>query len=502
MVVMYNLIKNRSLIIILLLYQFLILYSLPSVFANENCQLAIPRYGSIKCFNTGQIESIQLSFTNEEKLSVSEPFSCLSNCNLYENDIYFTCGTLQSLHWEVYVDGNLQVVRSANPLENKGTLPLSFETPKRLTIKAWCRGADVWTTHPVKTYSVSVKQDKIMLEEAWAGSLEYVPIPGTEGCTLNRVINKYKGDTDVSSYFDPITGTIKTKPPSTYTSISEMPTNWKIGDSYVFVKDWQTGIADISVTYDKNNNAYWCGGLSGNRVIYNVKKVISKTGSCYAIPTSIYKSGVECCFPSDCSWKGVKYTCNPDTWSCEETRWCDSQLDCDQVFGEGVCQNKKMTSWVCDTTKPWGNHKGTCVKKIRTVTQCPTDCTGDEYYDEIEGKCKLRYTLLECPIGKCCVSGGKYKPREWSNGLICCRSEDSFIGECKQTCSISPSKNRSSKKSGITGHAIVITSDINIILIIGVIIVISVGGILFFILRKPKEIEDESEEKLEDEEEF
>lgn len=463
-----------------------------NVLADENCQLAIPRYGTIKCYNTGQIESIPLTFTNNVDLSISELFSCLSNCELSENDISFNCSRGQALHWEIYIDGNLKVVRSL--FKNEGVLPVKFERPSTLTIKAWCRDI-LFKTHPVKSYSVSVKQDKIMLEEARAGSLDYTPIPGTEGCTLNSVIDKYRGDTDVSSYYDPTIGKVKNKPSSTYTSVNEMPTNWKIGDSYVYVSDWQTGIADISVTYDKDNNPYWCGGLLGHRVIYNVKKIISKSGSCYAIPTSIYKSNVECCFPSDCSWKGVQYTCDPGTWSCEETRWCDSQLDCDQVFGEGVCQNKEMTSWVCDTTKPWGDHKGTCIRKTRSVSQCPSDCTSDEYYNQVEGVCKPRSILLDCPPGECCVVGGNYKPRECPNGLTCCRSEGLYVGECKQSCGISQTENSNiNKGNGMTGYLVGMSPSIWII--IGLFIVVIIGVGLFFILKKPKKIKELDEEEF------
>lgn len=483
----------------LIIVSFLVIFALPT-FAAESCTAAVPRYGVIQCINSGQRESQTLQFVNTNEQTTSNNFACLSNCEVQENDILFTCDNLQALHWELYLDGSATplIVKSANPMENKGNLPYSFERPHSVILKAWCRGLDAWTTHPTKTAAVSIKQDLIILKEGWAGSLPDVTITGSEGCTLNKVVDIYKGEAIVTSYLNPVTDTQTTKPTSTYSNVNEMPTNWKINDNYIFVKDWQTGIADISFTYNKQNNVYWCGGLSGSRKIYNVNKITSTTGACYAVPTSVYLQNIECCFPADCSWKGSTYTCNPDTWKCEETKPCNSELDCQQTFTSGVCQSKQVTNWVCDTSKKWGNNAGTCVKQTKTVQQCSSDCTSNEYYNDVEGVCKPRVIILDCPPGRCCKSGGNYKEQTCMSSLECCTTSDLIIGECKQSCAPPPSNPATTSEQGQTGNELSggqtitdtsIASPLesgSMLILIVIIVIVAAGGLgYYFMKQKP-----------------
>lgn len=489
-------IMKKILIIILLSF-----ISLPIAFAQESCQIAIPRYGSVVCRSQNIYEPVLTSFVASSDKSTLT-YACLSNCELKSNDVKIQCDWSIG-GWKAEVNG---IEKYSTGMFGEKANEIKWSRGDTFLITAKCRGADFWTTHPVKdASSVTISQLKIMLEEAWAGSLEYVPIPNTEGCALNKVVDRYRGDIDVQSYLDPQTGSPKSKLSSTYTSVNQMPTNWKVSESYIFVKDWQTGIAGISLTYDKQNNAYWCGGLSGSRKIYNVNKVTSVTGSCYAIPDSIYKPNIECCFPADCSWKGMKYTCNPDTWSCEETRWCDSDLDCQQVFGEGICQNKQITKWACNTNKKWGTHLGTCEKIIRTVQQCSSDCTNSEYYNEEEGRCKSRVTILDCPLGKCCKSGGNYKEKSCSSGLLCCSTADPILGECKQSCeptttTISTSSKASSGSSGVgLGTGMATSAPTDFIWIPIIIVIAGLGGAGYFFWqwynKKPKKTEKIEKEK-------
>jgi len=398
------------------------------IFAQE-CQLAIPRYGVVECYDMGDLESHQIVFKSVNDESHGS-FTCISDCELtYVPEV--DCGGWGT-HWKIQVNGDTKYEESSVG-EGKNYVNIKFDRGDTLTVVAYCRE---WLggKHPLPINSIEVWQELIMLKEGWAGTLPTTTISNTEGCTLNKVVDRYKGDTDVTSFLNPVTGSQETKPSSTYSSVHDMPTNWKVGDNYIFVKDWETGIADISLTYDKDNNPYWCGGVSGSRKIYRVEEITSVSGKCYAIPKSIYLSNVECCFPADCSWKGTTYTCNPETWKCEETKPCNTQLDCDQVFGEGICQNKQVIKWTCDFSEKWGNYAGTCTKQTKSVSQCPSDCTSDEYYNEDEGKCKPRVVLLDCPAGKCCKSGGNYKPKDCPSGLNCCLTAGSIIGNCKAKC--------------------------------------------------------------------
>lgn len=482
---------------------FIVVISLIFLTVNINaqeCELATPRYGSVVCRDQGITETVAKNFVIGEKESILS-YVCLSECHLNPSNVVIQCDWSVG-GWKAEVNGN---VKYSTGIFGEKTESIDWNRDDSFLVTASCTGADFWTTHPVKSSSsVQMSQKKIMLEEAWAGSLEYVPIPGTEGCSLNNVIDRYRDDTNVQSYFDPATGKTETKPSSTYTSFNQIPTNWEVSESYIFVKDWQTGIADISLTYDKDDNSYWCGGLSGNRKIYNVQKVNSVTGACYSIPTSISKTNIECCFPADCTWKGSTYTCNPDTWSCEETRWCDSQLDCDQVFGEGICQNRQITSWVCDTNQPWGTHSGTCIRNERIVNQCPSDCTTDEYYNEQEGSCKPRNILLNCPADKCCKEGGNYKTQSCDSGLYCCQTGSlSSIGECKETCDYATTQKQQDSQQ-FTGAVIsenpIIDSTLPII--VGIIVIVAVVGYFGFtrmrkkpyVLKTPQPKPVESEE--------
>lgn len=476
-------------IVIILGVLFLILFSAPSIFAQENCTLAIPRYGRVECVSLGVSESIKLSFTRSGNQLIST-YSCLSDCDINPKvDIITKCGFGRGINNVIEIGGVKKYVTPAPGNEDADT-SIKWRRDQSFILKSTCH-TNFASDEPPTELSASLSQIKIILNEGWAGSLPDTKIPGTEGCTLNSVIDKYKEDKSID-FLNPSTDKSETKPSSTYSSVSQLPTNWKVGDSYIFVKDWQTGIADISLTYDKQNNGYWCGGLTGNRKIYSVNKVISGAGPCYSIPTSLDKQ-VECCFPSDCSVKGSGYTCNPDTWKCEETKWCDSQLDCDQVFGKGVCQDNKVTGWTCDTTKKWGSHTGTCVKNIKDVKQCPSACTGQEYYNEGEGLCKPRSVILDCPAGSCCLEGGSYKPSICSNSLTCCTGGDSKIGSCKQSCTII-------QEDGKTNHVNTKSAEQLPGLEIGSFLPVIIGGsvigvvvLLVFILRKPKDLEDEEE---------
>ena len=70
-------------------------------------------------------------------------------------------------------------------------------------------------------------------------------------------------------------------------------------------------------------------------------------------------------------------------------------MDCDSVFGEGVCQNNKINQWVCDTSKRWGDYLGTCIHSSKQVSECPSDCSNKEYYNEEQGVCLPRAGLKD-----------------------------------------------------------------------------------------------------------
>ena len=375
------------------------------VFA-ENCELATPRYGVVQCVNTNQRETQTTTFGSFDGEWSITNIPCLSNCEVSASGINIDCTGVPWDVSEIWLNEQKQ-----------NSFPILWNRGDELVVKGKC--TNLITNSAVPSNSqITYQQDQIMLQEGWAGSLPDTPVTGSEGC----VLNKNYDTTNINSYFDPTTSQTKSKQDyslSTYSSLSQFPNNWKIGDHFIFVKEWQTGIADISLTYDKNNNSYWCGGQYGSRTIYNVEQVTSPSGQCYDIPQSVSISNAECCFPSDCVSKGAEYTCNPDNWKCEQTKPCNSQLDCDQTFGEGVCQNDKINQWVCDLTKKWGDYAGTCVHSEKQVTECPSNCNSNQYYNEEQGKCLTRAGLTEKNINSSANgSSPSYTTSQSSTGTV------------------------------------------------------------------------------------
>ncbi len=452
---------------IIILFAIIISISATFVIASNSCQLATPRYGVVQCVQTGQRETQKTSFGGFDGEWSSVDIPCLSNCELTSNDIKIVCGGIPWDESEVYKNGQMQ-----------NSYPILWNRGDNLIVRGRC--ASIGTNHPVPTEtSITYQQDLIMLKEGWAGSLPDTPVSGSEGC----VLNKYYDTTAVNSYLDPTSGQTQLKPGSTYPSLQQYPSNWKIGDHFIFINDWQTGIADISLTYDKDNNAYWCGGQVGSRLIYNVRDITSSTGNCYAVPQSIYRSNIQCCFPSDCANNpnyGPQFTCNPDDWKCEKTKPCNSQLDCDQTFGEGICENHQIVKWNCNFNKPWGDHSGTCEENIRAVSQCPSDCTSGEYYDDVQGQCKPRIEYIDCPAGKCCDSGGKYIPESCSSGLTCCKIDGSLVGECKISCDENNDKGISLSGVSVEGTKKTSNGFSIIATVIGLLVLIGIGGGFYF----------------------
>jgi len=463
----------------------------------EECQLATPRYGVVECYDMGDTDSVDIFLEHSEEKSVGS-FSCVSDCYLNSLNLPdVSCGGWGT-HWEIYKNGEIKYEESS--IEGRDEKEINLDYGDELSIVAYCRGL-LGGKSPLPINRVEILQDLVMLKESWAGSLPFRTIGESDGCILNEEIDQ---DTNVDSYLDVNSDIKKNKESSTYNSLSQFPTNWQIGDNYIFVKDWQTGIADISLTYDKNNNAYWCGGQSGNRKIYNVEKINSVSGKCYSIPKSIALSNVECCEDVDCLnlGFGAKYVCNPDNWKCEETKPCNSQLDCESTFGEGVCENREIIKWVCDTNKKWGNYAGTCVNIVRKVSQCAYDCSNNEYYNEEEGLFKSLKKILNCPSGKCCIPGGNYKEKLCYGSLQCCNLEGSFVGTCAEDCSQIHKKDLSEDKitGGVTGVSEKKSSSTGIIILIITLALIG-GTIAYFLYTKnkgtklKKEVKKDLEEK-------
>jgi len=467
----------RKLILILALG--LVLFNL--VWAEE-CELALPRYGVVECYDMGNTDSMDISLEHGTEQSTGS-FVCVSDCelNTMDNIPEVSCGVGWGAHLELYKNADIVYEESSTSFRSEKNI--HFDYGDELSMIGYCRKLLGGKT-PLPINKITILQKVVMLKEGWAGTLQSSTIDNTEGCVLNKNINP---DTDINNYLNVASEEQESKPSSTYTSQSQFPINWRVGENYIFVKDWQTGIADISLVYGKDNEAYWCGGQTGSRKIYNVDLITSNSGKCYSIPKSIANSNIECCEDVDCLGLGfgAKYVCNPDSWKCEQTKPCNSQLDCESTFGEGVCENKEINKWNCDTSKEWGDYAGTCVNSIKSVSQCPSDCSNNEYYNEEEGRCKSLNKILDCPVGKCCADGGSYKEKKCGGNQECCTVSGAFVGICKDDCSQITDEELKTME-GFTGASIGSNNSSTGKLILVVFLILIGGAIVFFYIKNKK----------------
>lgn len=371
---------KKTLLFLVVFLSFLI----PIVAYAQECEFAIPRYGILKCVNTQEIEKIKvdLSYIYEGKWSVNT-LSCLSYCEINkENYIKIIC---KSSHNPVY-----EIRKNNKIIED--SFPISWTVDDRLFLMAKCNGTNNKTYNLLEDSYVEYNQEKIMLYKGFNESELKDPVQGTEGCKL-----KTFNDVKVETYLDPLKGVFRVKPKSYPEEIKIFSGKWSIGDYYSFVKAWYIDFPNISVTYDKENNYFWCEGKPGSRKIYSVTTFNDPNGNCYDVPQSIYMRNIECCFDSDCKHLGEKYNCNPDTWSCEETSPCDSHDYCKHIFDNDTCDDKTLVRWKCNYYRPWKNYRGSCEKEIIPVNDCPEECNNGYDYDALECK-QLAKTTQDNPL--------------------------------------------------------------------------------------------------------
>ena len=167
-------------VILFLIFSLLIL----PVFGQQQtpqCQLAIPRYGVVKCVSTSAdiTDSITLEANNDQS---EGRYTCVTNCVLSNLPIP-DCGFGWDYHWEVHVDGNVESVykRSSWLGGSQGNLPVEITKGHSITIIGWCRNI-LTPKKPLPLTSVNIKKQVWRLEEGWAGTLDYVPVPETGDC--------------------------------------------------------------------------------------------------------------------------------------------------------------------------------------------------------------------------------------------------------------------------------------------------------------------------------
>ena len=420
--------------------------------SGQSCQLATPVFGVLRCVSLGVTETQQLVMTQFSSSEAKGSYSCLSNCQLQSySDISFdqactnVVGGKGTKAAQILVDGTVRAQvqdDSSGVSVTAGSFPVSFTRPQQITVRAWCDQRFLISGSIVAaTGKTNLQKTAIRLQEEQAGSLPAVNLAGTNDCNWNsQLTDTYKElKQQAESYYDTSQQRTVSSGAGSITNLQNAPTNWQVGDNYIFTRAYQPSIS-LNFFQAPDGTIYWVGGLAGSRQLYSVKQVTSPIdGTCYAIPQSLVKT-VECAFPTDCNYKGVGYTCDTSTFTCKTSGTaCNSDLECGAVFGTAQCINRVLDGWTCDLSQPTGGKAGTCKNTKQSVNQCPGECTGSQFWDKTTTTCKNIDQLLDCPQGACCIAGGSYKPQSCSFGQVCCpRSGSSDVGDCKQSCGTPP----------------------------------------------------------------
>ncbi len=420
------------------------------VFAEEDCKIAYPQFGTVYCEQTNNYDYPKKELNPSGEWSVAS-FTCVTECELQQNWIidYNTgnplhmgdnfCPGIPVLGVLVEVNGEkaYQYTWSGGGV---GTWPINFDrVNNNLEVKLQC--CDITGCRPLANGgSVKIKQAQTWLYDENPDKT-HAKVENSKYCVPQNLITKYHEYSlkDYSSYPTQWYEGDNKRTISEFIGNSELiknierlPENMKDGDTYSYFYKW-IEVPDINTINGRDGElSGYCGGSLTDRKLYSFDEV-ETFSRCYMIPTSIKRS-VECCYNEDCSWKDPSgnLRCDPSTFTCTDKRPCNSDIEC----GEEVCSNFQSTTWSCDFSKPWYPYGGECKKSIKSVPCCEdSDCPNPskQYCNRDEG-CKDLYILIDCPMGMCCKEGGDYKPKDCPSNLECCPTSSPIIGECKSSC--------------------------------------------------------------------
>jgi hypothetical protein len=506
----------------------------------------VPQFGTVVCQGSTPptYEYPEKNFSGSSESVVS--FDCISDCS-FEQVSWITdssgrgvdqggqaCSTGWGLSFYIYVGSNPTPTFARYVLGNtNGNLPVNFDrTSGSLTIKATCcpLGLNYGCTKIADGFKAKIKQTTIWLYDGNPGQPVPQQVDGSVNCIPNSFVQKYSNKRVISGDMPSDISSV-VKPPNyqdiltIQNNLLNAPVNMRPGQTYSYLYGWNV-VPNINILYKKDGSiSGYCGGSVGNRQVFDFSTVTTASGSCYLIPTT-FSRNAECCYNEDCKWKDPSgsLVCDPNTFSCSEQRPCNSDIDC-QVPGEASCLNKQETSWNCNLNQKWYPYQGTCVKTTKVVPCCSdNDCpdSANQYCDKEKG-CLQRYVLMDCPSGKCCESGGNYKPQSCYSGLQCCHYGDPIIGECKTSCAPPPTQTSqpsqvaqpqqtsqpttgeniypsSGTSMPITGNLLANLNSTNLAVIVGIVIAICIGGFLVYRNRKSgtrivKEVKKHKEKK-------
>ena len=413
-----------------------ILFSFNLSFAQKNCNLAYPMMEVLKCEKSDKFtQNIYFSCSGS---SCSANYICVSDCTL---NLHIECGPVSRLEGKVLVKGEIRKTFDLLGITSTNIDLSDIEAGdgESIVINANCER--LFFDQPIdtsKSYAVITDYQKYLFatNHEWSSHQLYE----TKDCIpQNRVANfinkQIKSGTLPSVYStggtDILGNSITSYEGFTDISNLNLASELKVGNTISYFYRWEV-VSNINLKYDENKNPVYCGGSSDQRKLIGYNTITTNEG-CYYVPSTVLKL-VECCLDGDCRFTGQ--LCGPG-FVCTDKKPCNGVYDCGTE--EPQCTNNQKSWWTCDTSQgpvnmPNGiTYNGWCKKETQQVKCCPSSCQTGYHCVEDTG-CEPDIRIIECPSGKCCESGGNYRPKSCSSGYQCCHYGDSIVGECKQTC--------------------------------------------------------------------
>lgn len=151
---------------------------------------------------------------------------------------------------------------------------------------------------------------------------------------------------------------------------------------------------------------------NGNGIQDNGETCLEYTGISYCSVVAGQQKPVECC-PDSTYACGANAVCDPKTFTCQTTRDCDYDWQCESAGTSCDYVTKKLNAWGCLST-------GKCGIKSSEDVQCcfDTNCpTG--YFCDTDYKCKQRVNPLPECDKQCCEKDGQHIDKPCAAGLKC-----------------------------------------------------------------------------------
>lgn len=455
----------------------------------ENCTVSYPMMEVLKCEK-------QDSFTQTKYFSCSGStctisYQCVSDCTI--DTLHVECGRLSGVKGDIIIAGG--------PPHHFGKLNVASTNIDLTNVKSAGDGEEIvisancdrfWVDYALntsKSYVIMKDYNKYLYADNHEWSSH--KLSDTKNCIPQSRVSGFVDKQIVSGnlptvYQDGGTDTLGNQitPYPTDYNFADLDINseLKVGDTLSYFYRWES-VPNINLRYDKDKNPVYCGGSLDQRKLINYDQVTTRDGECYYVPSSL-KRNVECCLDGDCHFSNE--LCGPD-FVCTDKKPCNGVYDCGTE--EGSCSNNQKSWWDCKASSlgsvnmPNGEtFNGWCQLNSKQVKCCPGNCQAGYHCVEDIG-CEQDIRIIDCPAGKCCLSGGSYKEKTCNSNLECCTSSGSFVGVCAEDCS-----EVSETSPGITGRAIGGGGSSAGWLILVVFIILIGGAIWFFYFRRGKTV--------------